>query len=163
MTQLRFLVVELLMLVRKASEIARFLRQDNQLLTLLTQQKTCDLSKRHFVRDFKTLADVIIQQLVIERLRSLLPRFGPISGEESDLFQCPDGRLIRVRVSPDRDQLTAILRQLIPDFDCCDRLAAVILNEPPTDDIESLLIDQIPNDLIIDESQLGVWIDPIGI
>lgn len=49
----------------KAANIARLMRQHDYLFSLLVQEKSIDESNsERFVHDYKTLADVLIQQTV---------------------------------------------------------------------------------------------------
>lgn len=48
----------------KAANIARSFRQNEHLFSLLVQEKSMDESNPRFVRDYKTLADVLIQETI---------------------------------------------------------------------------------------------------
>lgn len=48
----------------KASNIARLCRQDKHLFPLLIEEKSAEESNPRFVHDFKTLADVLIQETI---------------------------------------------------------------------------------------------------
>lgn len=48
----------------KAANIARLCRQNEHLFPLLVQEKSTKESNSRFVKDFKTLADVLIQQTI---------------------------------------------------------------------------------------------------
>lgn len=54
----------MLTLSERAGNIARRIRKDDHLIELLTQQKGSDEANPRFVQDFKTLADVLIQETV---------------------------------------------------------------------------------------------------
>jgi inositol polyphosphate 1-phosphatase len=57
--------VELLISVsEKAANLAKIIRQDEHLFALLIEKKTGDEANPRFVNDFKTLADVLIQECV---------------------------------------------------------------------------------------------------
>lgn len=56
----------------KAANIARLCRQNEQLLNLLTEQKSEEESNPRFVKDFKTLADVLIQETIRHEIGSLV-------------------------------------------------------------------------------------------
>lgn len=56
------LVKNLLIVSEKAARIVRICRQDEHLLSLLIEEKT-DNNLR-FTRDFKTLADVLVQEVI---------------------------------------------------------------------------------------------------
>jgi inositol polyphosphate 1-phosphatase len=48
----------------KAANIARVIRQDEHLIKLLVQEKKGSEKNPRFAQDFKTLADVLIQETV---------------------------------------------------------------------------------------------------
>lgn len=56
----------------KAANVARLIRQDEHLFELLVQEKTGDSANARFVRDFKTLADVLIQEMVRHDISTLV-------------------------------------------------------------------------------------------
>ena len=58
------LLKELIVVSEKAANVARLCRQNEHLFKLLIQKKCADEANPRFVDDFKTLADVLIQQLV---------------------------------------------------------------------------------------------------
>lgn len=54
----------MILVSEKAANIARAIRQEEHLLTLLVREKKeCEKNPR-FVHDFKTLADVLVQEVV---------------------------------------------------------------------------------------------------
>lgn len=58
-------LLELLIIVsEKAANIARACRDDKDLFSLLVQEKKSDEANARFIQDFKTLADVLIQETV---------------------------------------------------------------------------------------------------
>lgn len=54
----------LLRVAEKAANVARVCRQEAPLFQLLVQEKTGDDKNKKFVQDFKTLADVVIQEMI---------------------------------------------------------------------------------------------------
>ena len=54
----------LLHLSEKAANLARSIRSERSLFDLLVEEKTGDQKNKRFVQDFKTLADVLIQELI---------------------------------------------------------------------------------------------------
>lgn len=48
----------------KAANIARIFRQNEHLFSLLVQEKSTEESNPRFVHDYKTLADVLIQETI---------------------------------------------------------------------------------------------------
>jgi hypothetical protein len=67
----RELVEVLVQASEKAGKIARECRRDTDTLALLTEKKKdLDKGKHHALTDFKTLADVLIQEMVKQHLLS---------------------------------------------------------------------------------------------
>jgi len=61
---LKSLVLEVLKASEKAAILARIVRSEESLFELLVQEKTGDQSNKRFLQDFKTLADVLVQETV---------------------------------------------------------------------------------------------------
>jgi len=64
------LLSALLNVAEKGATIARNIRSEASLLELLVQEKKGDQKNERFVQDFKTLADVLVQELVKFDLRT---------------------------------------------------------------------------------------------
>jgi inositol polyphosphate 1-phosphatase len=62
--QLKDFVIELLRVAEKAANLARVVRAEEALFELLVQEKKGHQSNKRFVQDFKTLADVLVQETV---------------------------------------------------------------------------------------------------
>lgn len=62
--KLRDLLLAILRVANKARDVARIIRSEHALLELLVQEKKGLDKNERFVQDFKTLADVLIQQMV---------------------------------------------------------------------------------------------------
>lgn len=56
----------------KAANIARLCRHNENLFPLLTEEKSAEESNPRFVKDFKTLADVLIQQTIRYEIGNLV-------------------------------------------------------------------------------------------
>ena len=54
----------LINVAEKGANIARIIRSEQSLLELLVQEKKGDQKNARFLQDFKTLADVLVQELV---------------------------------------------------------------------------------------------------
>jgi len=61
---LKSFVLEVLKVSEKAARLARIVRSEESLFELLVQQKEAEQSNKRFVQDFKTLADVLVQETV---------------------------------------------------------------------------------------------------
>lgn len=58
----------------KAANIARVCRRNEHLFSLLVQEKAPEESNPRFVKDFKTLADVLIQETIRHDIGNLVSR-----------------------------------------------------------------------------------------
>ncbi len=58
------LLLAMLQAAMKARDVARIIRAEPALLDLLVEEKKGAEKNKRFVQDFKTLADVLIQQMV---------------------------------------------------------------------------------------------------
>lgn len=58
------LLESLIVVSEKAANIARICRHDRHLFQLLIQEKNQSESNPRFIHDFKTLADVLIQEII---------------------------------------------------------------------------------------------------
>lgn len=68
------LLKSLVLVSEKAAAVARLCRQDEGLFGLLVEEKTGAAANPRFVRDFKTLADVLIQEMVRHDVGALVSR-----------------------------------------------------------------------------------------
>uniref|UniRef100_A0A8D8ZZA9 inositol-1,4-bisphosphate 1-phosphatase n=1 Tax=Cacopsylla melanoneura TaxID=428564 RepID=A0A8D8ZZA9_9HEMI len=155
------LLKEILVVSEKAANIARVCRQDQHLLRLLTQEKGEEEKNKRFDADFKTLADVLIQEVVKHHLGTVFPLLKDnIHGEESNVFTNATGESIVVNISSDpaitREALVAILNG---DSTAAEALIDAVYSEPsvPLDGSE---MEQLP-EVEVTEDVYGVWIDPI--
>ncbi len=64
MVSLESYLLELLRVSERAANIARLCRGERDLFDLLVEEKTGEERNKRFRRDFKTLADVLIQETV---------------------------------------------------------------------------------------------------
>ncbi|ODM87819.1 Inositol polyphosphate 1-phosphatase, partial [Orchesella cincta] len=116
----------------KAANIARLIRAETKLFSLLVQEKKGEQKNERFVQDFKTLADVLIQE-------SLRHDIGTMR---------------------DTPELTAeLLSQVLDgDMDAAKLLAEEVHRDIKLDERETSLL---PHDLIETYENIGIWIDPI--
>ncbi|XP_036388239.1 inositol polyphosphate 1-phosphatase isoform X1 [Megalops cyprinoides] len=78
----------LLRVSEKAANVARVCRQEAPLFELLVQEKTGEDKNKKFVQDFKTLADVVIQEMIKHDVGAQFPELKDfIHGEESNKFE----------------------------------------------------------------------------
>ncbi|XP_061544892.1 inositol polyphosphate 1-phosphatase [Phycodurus eques] len=142
----------------KAANVARVCRQEAPLFQLLIQEKTGDDKNKKFVQDFKTLADVVIQEVIRHDVGAQFPEMvGFIHGEESNKFENGLGESVTVTVRGTEEETAALLATVLDgDLTAAALLARAIHQDPATVDAstDGLTVPLSP-------SELGIWIDPI--
>ncbi|NXT51059.1 INPP phosphatase, partial [Pluvianellus socialis] len=142
----------------KAALIARLCRREQPLFQLLVAEKTGDDRNRRFVQDFKTLADVLIQEVIKHDLGKEFPELqGHIHGEESNEFSNGQGETVTVRVCATPGDTAALLLSVLePARDAAELLAAAVHQDVALGDAElaGMALRVPPGDL-------AIWIDPI--
>lgn len=141
----------------KAANIARTCRSNQQLFELLIQEKSADDANPRFFRDFKTLADVLIQETIradvgrrFEALRD------NIRGEEDSKFENSLGESVLVTISDDIAATKSMLLKILAG----NEIAADALTQEIHADVAS--DTELPSiDEQLDFTKLGIWIDPI--
>uniref|UniRef100_A0A8C5P385 Uncharacterized protein n=1 Tax=Jaculus jaculus TaxID=51337 RepID=A0A8C5P385_JACJA len=82
-----------------AANIARACRQQEALFQLLSEEKKAGETKKKFTVDFKTLADVLVQEVIKQNMDSKFPGLGKkIFGEESNEFTNDLGETITIEL-----------------------------------------------------------------
>ncbi|KAL7288220.1 hypothetical protein TKK_0017768 [Trichogramma kaykai] len=152
----------LLKVSEKAANIARVCRQDKALFALLVQEKSAAEKNPRFFQDFKTLADVLIQETIRHDIGIEFPELsGAVKGEENNVFSNTLGETITVEVCSSQDETAALLKKVLGN----DQLAAELLSQEVHRDISltdvSVDSKNLPTDLEVQISDLGIWIDPI--
>ncbi len=150
----------------KAALIARECRRENGLFQMLIEEKHGEEKNASFEHDFKTLADVLIQETVRHDIGKTYPALAEnIRGEESSSFTNTLGETLTVRVCESREDTARLLCQVLDNH----RAAADLLSEQVHADT-SKLADDLAADLdrlpeqgqgLLDMDDLGIWIDPI--
>ncbi|RMB92423.1 hypothetical protein DUI87_31140 [Hirundo rustica rustica] len=111
------------------------------------------------VEDFKTLADVLIQELIKHDLGTQFPELrGHIHGEESSEFRDAEGGTVTVRVcATPGDTVALLLAVLGPEqMRAAELLAEAVHREVTLGDTELASIN--PG---VSPEDVGIWIDPI--
>ncbi|XP_077428901.1 inositol polyphosphate 1-phosphatase [Vanacampus margaritifer] len=148
----------LLRVSEKAANVARVCRQEAPLFQLLVQEKTGDDKNKKFVQDFKTLADVVIQEVIRHDVGAQFPEMvGFIHGEESNKFENGLGESVTVTVRGTEEETAALLATVLDgDLTAAALLARAIHQDPASVDAnaDGLTVPLSP-------SELGIWIDPI--
>ncbi|XP_067617653.1 inositol polyphosphate 1-phosphatase [Eurosta solidaginis] len=153
------LVQHLINATEKAANIARLCRSNEVLLKLLVQEKTGSEANERFEHDFKTLADVLIQETIKHDIGELFPALREaIKGEESPTFTSKEGETLTITVGATIEE-TARCLEAILNAEAAEALANEVHNNVVYE--EELLgeIPTLPADL--DYSNMGIWIDPI--
>ncbi|NWS65091.1 INPP phosphatase, partial [Chunga burmeisteri] len=142
----------------KAAHIARLCRREDPLFQLLVAEKTGDDRNRRFLQDFKTLADVLIQEVIKHDLGKEFPELqGHIHGEESNEFRNGQGEMVAVRVcATPGDTAALLLAVLEPERAAAELLAAAAHQDVVLGDTELAGVE-----LSIPPQDLAIWIDPI--
>lgn len=126
---------------------------------MLIEEKKSDESNPRFVKDFKTLADVLIQETIKHDIGKLFPAIKEkIKGEESSQFTNILGDTITVEIFENLDDTAERLGNVLNGNEECGRLlAAEVHRDIVLDNSEELPKDEIS----LDFNDLGIWIDPI--
>ncbi|XP_043108095.1 inositol polyphosphate 1-phosphatase [Puntigrus tetrazona] len=148
----------LLSVAEKAANVARVCRQEAPLFELLVQEKTGADKNKKFVQDFKTLADVLIQEMIRHDVCAQFPELsGFIHGEESNKFENGLGESVTVTVCAQEEDTTALLAKVLDG----DQKAASLLTKVIHQDFQ--IRDETAESLQLSVSpdHLAIWIDPI--
>ncbi|NXL69091.1 INPP phosphatase, partial [Chordeiles acutipennis] len=143
----------------KAAQIARLCRREEPLFQLLVAEKTGTDRNRRFLQDFKTLADVLIQEVIKHDLGKEFPELqGHIHGEESNEFKNGQGETVAVQVCATPGDTAALLLSVLePERAAAELLAAAVHQDVTLEDAEVAKVT-----LNIPPQDLAIWIDPIG-
>ncbi|XP_012283453.1 inositol polyphosphate 1-phosphatase isoform X2 [Orussus abietinus] len=151
----------LLQVSEKAANIARTCRQNETLFKLLVQEKSEEEKNPRFFHDFKTLADVLIQETIKHDIGLEFPELvEAVKGEESNVFSNTLGETIIVNVCSSLNETADLLSKVLGD----DKEAASLLALEVHKDItmSDVPVDSnLPKDLDLHINDLGIWIDPI--
>lgn len=149
---------ELLRVSEKAANIARACRQQEALFQLLVQEKKDAEKNKKFAADFKTLADVLVQEVVKQNMEKKFPGLGErVFGEESNEFTNDLGEKITVELQSTEEETAELLSRVLDgNMPASEALAKVVYQDVDLTDptLESLEI-RVPQDI------LGIWVDPI--
>ncbi|XP_029460767.1 inositol polyphosphate 1-phosphatase [Rhinatrema bivittatum] len=153
------ILCELVRVAEKAAEIARACRLEDPLFQLLIEEKKAGAGKKSsYVRDFKTLADVLIQEVIKRDLGKKFPGLVcNIFGEEANQFTNEMGDVITVTVCPTEEETADLLTQVLNGKEVAAEVLARVVHQdiPVTDPVLDAVKLDIPPD------SLGIWVDPI--
>ncbi|KAK7872070.1 hypothetical protein R5R35_004555 [Gryllus longicercus] len=146
----------------KAANIARVCREEKHLFQLLVQEKHEGDKNPRFFQDFKTLADVLIQETIKHDIGIEFPNIAShIKGEESNSFSNVLGESITVAIQENEADTAALLTQVLNGDTRAGGLLAAEVHKAVLVDYQSLNVDRIPDDLTLPVDNFGIWIDPI--
>ncbi|XP_056392353.1 inositol polyphosphate 1-phosphatase [Hyla sarda] len=149
---------ELLRASEKAACIARACRQEEALFQLLIEEKKEDEKNKKFLTDFKTLADVLVQEVVKHDLGKKFPGLEQnVRGEESNKFTNEHGEKIIVKVCPTEEETASLLQKVLDNNKSAAKTLARAVHQEVT------LTDKALNavNVSIPLDNIAVWVDPI--
>jgi len=166
----------------KAAGLARACRREKDLFQLLVEEKTGDEKNAAYSQDFKTLADVLIQETVRHDLGKHYPELiEHIHGEETNEFTNTLGEKIKVQICASRAETSALLCNVLDGRKNAADLLAIEVHSPvpPWDSIKkgstcnssmNAAVEQaLMQDLALVPNEeegftaenYAIWIDPI--
>ncbi|KAK6165690.1 hypothetical protein SNE40_022571 [Patella caerulea] len=144
---------------QKGSNIATIIRSNDALLQLLVQEKKGEQKNERFLQDFKTLADVLIQEMVRHDLSEKFSGLeDSIYGEETNRFTNALGETITIKLCSTETETQSLLVKVLDGNNKAAGLLSQCLHSTvclPLDE----RIQQLTH--TIDKDDIGVWIDPI--
>ncbi|KAK7110820.1 inositol polyphosphate 1-phosphatase-like [Littorina saxatilis] len=154
------LLVSMLQASMKARDVARIIRSEPALLHLLVEEKKGAEKNKRFVQDFKTLADVLIQQMVSHDIATQFPEMeGSIFGEESNQFTNALGETTTVRLCDTPEQTKHLLKDVLDDNEEAALLLSQAVHRQATAPHVAENLDAVHATIPADD--VGIWIDPI--
>ncbi|XP_035687917.1 inositol polyphosphate 1-phosphatase-like [Branchiostoma floridae] len=152
-------LTSLVRLSEKAAHLARTIRLEHALFELLVEEKTGTAKNKRFQQDFKTLADVLIQEMIKHDLGKQFPSIvGHIHGEEDNTFTNQLGETVTVQVQPSLQQTADLLCTVLDG----NKHAAALLAEAVHWDVAMEMDERLTAATMdISVESLGIWIDPI--
>lgn len=156
---LKRLLSSLINASEKASNIARVCRGNSELFSLLVEEKKADEKNPRFFQDFKTLADVLIQEAIKQDVGKEFPELKEfIKGEETNKFTNTLGTSIVLEISDDFEATEKILEKVLDGNKFAAQVLAEEVHKSVTIDSEMELPDLTEN---LELNNYGIWIDPI--
>ncbi|KAA0708079.1 Inositol polyphosphate 1-phosphatase [Triplophysa tibetana] len=142
----------------KAANVARVCRQEAVLFELLVQEKKGADKNKKFLKDFKTLADVIIQEMIRHDVCAQFPELnGFIHGEESNKFENGLGESVTVTVCAKEEDTVALLAKVLGgDLTAASLLTKAIHHKLQLRDVKAESLQ-----LSLSTDDVAIWIDPI--
>lgn len=155
------LLCTLLLAAEKASRIARLCRGNRALFSLLIQEK----GEKHSEVDFKTLADVFIQQMVTKDVKNKFGKLAEeVQGEENNQFTNTLGETISVEVGMTKAATANMLAKVLDGNEDAARLLADAAHEEVALDFSIVIGNENLKEIEssnLNLAEVGIWIDPI--
>ncbi|XP_059024562.1 inositol polyphosphate 1-phosphatase isoform X1 [Mustela lutreola] len=149
---------ELLRVSEKAADIARACRQQEALFQLLIEEKKGGEKNKKFAVDFKTLADVLVQEVIKQSVEDKFPGLGKkVLGEESNEFTNDLGEKMIVRLCPTEEETAELLSRVLGGNKLASEALARVVHQDVT--FGDPALDAVEVD--IPQDTLGIWVDPI--
>ncbi|XP_073414279.1 inositol polyphosphate 1-phosphatase [Dendrobates tinctorius] len=149
---------ELLCASEKAASIARACRQEEALFQLLIEEKKEDEKNKKFLMDFKTLADVLVQEVIKHDLGKKFPGLEKnVKGEESNEFTNELGEKIIVKVCPTEEETASLLERVLDNNKAAAKTLARAVHQDVT--LRDEALDAVS--VCIPLENIAVWVDPI--
>lgn len=149
---------ELLRASEKAACIARACRQEEALFQLLIEEKKEDEKNKKFLTDFKTLADVLVQEVIKHDLGKKFPGLEKnVRGEESNEFTNELGEKITVQVCPTEEETASLLQKVLDNNTMAAKTLARAVHQELT--LTDVAVDAVTVNVPLEN--IAVWVDPI--
>ncbi|XP_041367669.1 inositol polyphosphate 1-phosphatase-like [Gigantopelta aegis] len=159
MIPLSELLSALIGVAQKGAHVASIIRSDADLLELLVQEKSSKEKNPRFVHDFKTLADVIIQEMVRHDLSKEFAGIeSRIHGEESSIFTNTLGETVVVQLKNSVEETKTLLCDVLNGNSVAAGLLAEAVHSSISASMKSTF-RHVTGEIPI--SDVCVWIDPI--
>ncbi|KAM9305582.1 major facilitator superfamily domain-containing protein 6 [Gastrophryne carolinensis] len=152
------LLYELLRASEKAACIARACRQEEALFQLLIEEKKEEEKNKKFLTDFKTLADVLVQEVIKSDLKKKFPGIEKnVRGEESNEFTNELGEKIIVEVCATEEETSKLLQKVLDNNEAAAKKLAQAVHQEI--ELTDKTLDAV--DVTISQNNIAVWVDPI--
>ncbi|CAH8823814.1 unnamed protein product [Trichobilharzia szidati] len=171
------LLKSLILCSEKAAVIARLIKKQTNLFQSLIQVKDSTEANLRFSIDVKTLADVLIQQVIKYDLSLLFPGFGEsVFGEENNRFSSNSGKSVTIQLTTKENLVNLLVDVFGNNEEFANELSEICFQplewfktqlsvckiwEHLIESCNKCFNVQQLDEKFNDTSTFGVWIDPI--
>ncbi|KAH8849334.1 Inositol polyphosphate 1-phosphatase isoform 1 [Schistosoma japonicum] len=169
------LLKNLILCSEKAAAIARLIKKQTSIFQTLVQVKDSTEANLRFSVDVKTLADVLIQEVVKYELNLLFPDSSDsVFGEENNRFSCNSGKTITIQLSSKENLAELLIEVLDNDLNFANELSEICFQPLETFQVHLPVrtiwnhlinscnsLDKLTDTKYYNVQTFGVWIDPI--